>query len=351
MSLTDREYKTSLLDKIGTGLALDAYVVGATFLKEGVLAAALGDGRVAFMGNELGSSPHFVRVHDGPCLSSSIDLCRERVLTGGDDGLLVSTNPSGKTDLIADNKGSWVEPIAVSLASGLRAAAFGKRVRVFAQDGSEVGAFDHPNTVGGLAFHPKGRRLAAAHYGGASLWWVKAVNQKPKSLSWAGSHLTLTWSPDGKYIVTATQENDLHGWRVSDGADMRMPGYPIKVKSVSWLPKGRHLATSGADPIVCWPFHGKGGPLGKKPIDLGGGFESMVTVVSAHPKQDVIAAGYQDGTTILVEIGRAQSILVKQPGDGAVSALAWSSDGQHLALGTEGGCIGRISLSDWRAPT
>ena len=34
MSLTGREYKTSLLDKIGTGLALDAYVVGATFLKE-----------------------------------------------------------------------------------------------------------------------------------------------------------------------------------------------------------------------------------------------------------------------------------------------------------------------------
>ena len=101
--------------------------------------------------------------------------------------------------------------------------------------------FDHANTVGGLAFDPKGRRIAAAHYGGISLWWAKLSTQEPKRLSWSGSHLNLTWSPDGKYIVTAMQENELHGWRVSDSADMRMSGYPTKVKSMSWLPKGRYL--------------------------------------------------------------------------------------------------------------
>ena len=87
--------------------------------------------------------------------------------------------------------------------------------------GRDVRSSEHGGRPG---VHPKGRRLAAAHYGGASLWSAKAGSQKPKSLAWAGSHLSLTWSPDGKYIVTATQENDLHGWRVSDGADMRMSG-------------------------------------------------------------------------------------------------------------------------------
>ena len=351
MNLTVEKDKTSLLERIGTGRTVEAYVVGAAFLEGGVLAAALGDGRIAFIGGESTDASHFVSVHHGPCLSLSIDLDGKRVLTGGDDGRLVSTDADGETTLIADITGRWVEPIAVSMASGLRAAAFGKTVRLFARDGSEVGTFDHPNTVGGLAFDPKGRRLATAHYGGASLWWAKAGSQKPKSLAWAGSHLSLTWSPDGKYIVTATQENDLHGWRVSDGADMRMSGYPAKVRSMSWLSKGRHLATSGAEPVVCWPFHGKGGPMGKAPLDIGGGLEGLVTVVAAHPKHDVVAAGYQDGTTILVQIDRPHSVLVKRPGEGAVSALAWSADGQHLALGTESGYIGRIGLSDWRAPT
>ena len=351
MSSSAEQGTKSLLDRIGTKRMLHAYVVGVAFLEGGVLAAALGDGRVAFIGSENANAPRFVSVHDGVCLSLAVDLGGERVLTGGDDGRLVSTDTAGETTAISAIDGRWVEPIAVSMASGLRAAGFGKTVCLFARDGSAVGTFVHPNTVGGLAFDPKGRRLATAHYGGASLWWAKAGGQQPKRLAWSGSHLSLTWSPDGKYIVTAMQENELHGWRVSDGADMRMSGYPAKVRSMSWLPKGRFLATSGAEPVVCWPFHGKGGPMGKAPLDLGWGVDGVVTVVAAHPRHDVVAAGYEDGATILVQIDRPHPVLVKQPGEGAVTALAWSADGQHLALGTESGFIGRVRLSDWRAPT
>ena len=350
MSSAAEQSRTSLLDRIGAGRTLDAYVVGAAFLEEGLLAAALGDGRVAFIDSGSMNPPSFVSVHDGACLSLAVDLEAQRILTGGDDGRLVSTGTDGGTAEIAAIAGRWVEPIAVSRVSGLRAAAFGKTVSLFSRDGRAVGEFDHSNTVGGLAFDPKGRRIAAAHYGGVSLWWAKGGMQKPKRLSWSGSHLDLTWSPDGKYIVTAMQENELHGWRLSDGADMRMAGYPTKVRSMSWLPKGRYLATGGADSIVCWPFRGKGGPMGKAPLDLGSGFESVVTAVAAHPRHDAVAAGYKDGAAILVHVGRTQTVLVKQPGGGAVTALAWSADGQHLALGTESGFVGRISLSDWRAP-
>ena len=343
--------ETSLLDRIGTGRTLDAYVVGAAFLEEGLLAAALGDGRVAFINGDSTNPPSFVSVHEGACLSLAVDSGAQRVLTGGDDARLVSTDTDGETTEIAAMSGRWVEPIAISSASGLCAAAFGKTVSLFAQDGRAVGTFEHANTVGGLAFDPKGRQIATAHYGGSSLWWAKPGTQEPKRLSWSGSHLDVTWSPDGKYIVTAMQENELHGWRVSDSADMRMSGYPAKVKSMSWLPKGRYLATGGADSVVCWPFHGKDGPMGKAPLDLGWGFEGVVTVVAAHPRHDVVAAGYEDGATILVQIDRDRPVLVKQPGKGAVTALAWSADGQHLALGTESGFVGRICLSDWQTPS
>ena len=337
--------KTTLLDRIGTGRTLDAYVVGVAFLEEGRLAVALGDGRVAFIDRESANPPSFVSVHDGACLSLAVDLQEQRVLTGGDDGRLASTGADGETTEIASIAGRWVEPIVVSRASGLCAAAFGKTVSLFARDGSAVGRFDHANTVGGLAFDPKGRRVAAAHYGGVSLWWARPSIQKPKRLGWSGSHLGLTWSPDGKYIVTAMQENELHGWRLSDSVDMQMAGYPAKVKSMSWLPKGRYLATGGADSIICWPFHGKGGPMGKAPVDLGRGSNSVVTVVAAHPRHGVVAAGYKDGTAILAQIDGGHPVPVKRSGKGAVTALAWSADGQHLALGTEDGFVGQISLS------
>ena len=91
--------------------------------------------------------------------------------------------------------------------------------------------------------------------------------------------------------------------------------------------------------------------MGNAPLDLGWGFEGVVTVVAAHPRHDVVAAGYKDGTAILVQIDRTHPVLVKRPGKGAVTALAWSADGQHLALGTESGFVGRIGLSDWRTPS
>ena len=116
-----------------------------------------------------------------------------------------------------------------------------------------------PSTVRGIAFTPKGYRLAFAYYGGASLWFPN-TESPPEAFDWKGSHLDVTVSPDGRFLVTSMQENALHGWRIADKAHMRMSGYPSKVRSWSWSPDGFWLATSGADSCVIWPFKEKDGP-------------------------------------------------------------------------------------------
>lgn len=42
---------------------------------------------------------------------------------------------------------------------------------------------DHSSTVSGLAFNPKGKRLAVAHYGGVTLWWTATLGQTPNRLA------------------------------------------------------------------------------------------------------------------------------------------------------------------------
>ncbi|MCE2392447.1 MAG: WD40 repeat domain-containing protein, partial [Proteobacteria bacterium] len=70
------------------------------------------------------------------------------------------------------------------------------------------------------------------------------------------------------------------------------------------------------------------------------------------PQQSDVDRSFPIAVADLVAmIDRAHTVLVKRPGKGAVTALAWSADGQHLALGTESGFVGRISLSDWRIPS
>jgi WD40 repeat protein len=195
-----------------------------------------------------------------------------------------------------------------------------------------------------LAFLPKGFRLAVAHYNGATLWFPNAPKADPEKLEWKGSHLGVTVSPDGRFLVTTMQEPMLHGWRLVDRQHMRMSGYAARVTSVGWTTGGRWLATSGSTQIILWPFHTKDGPMGKQPKLLAPS-EHRIDTVACHPKQDIVAAGYADGMVLLVRVEDGAEILAKRPGDAPVTALAWSADGTLLAFGTENGEAGILDLA------
>ncbi|MGY4301549.1 WD40 repeat protein [Bradyrhizobium sp. i1.4.4] len=156
---------------------------------------------------------------------------------------------------------------------------------------TEEKSLEVPSTVGGLAFAPKGLRLAIAHYNGATLWFPN-MEGSAEFLPWAGSHLGVTFSPDNKFLVTTMHEAALHGWRLADNRHMRMTGYPGRVRSMSWSAGGKGLATSGADTVIIWPFGSKDGPMGKEPAMLAP-LQARVSVVACHPKNDILAAGLQ----------------------------------------------------------
>jgi WD40 repeat protein len=261
------------------------------------------------------------------------------LLTGGDDGRVVAVRADGSAEDIADEKGRWID--AVALRGKACAWSAGKQVRARDESGA-VMSWSAPTTARGLAFQPKGFRLAATHYNGATLWFPK-VEGAPQTLEWKGAHLDVTFSPDGRFLVTSMQENALHGWRIQDSRNMRMTGYPGKTRSISWSHDGQWLATSGADAAVVWPFKEKDGPMGKAPRECGVR-QARVTQVAFHPKALVLAIGYADGLVLLVRLGDAAEILVRLPGDGAVSALGWNATGSQLLFGLESGAAGLLSL-------
>ena len=186
-------------------------------------------------------------------------------------------------------------------------------------------------------------RLAVAHYNGVTLWFPNMV-ATAEVLEWAGSHLAVTFSPDNKFLVTAMHEPALHGWRLADHRHMRMTGYPGRVRSMSWSAGGKALATSGADAVIMWPFASKDGPMGKEPAMLAP-LQARVSMVACHPKQDILAAGYSDGTILMVRLGDGAEILVRRRnGDAPVAALAWNAKGTLLAFAAEDGDAGLLEL-------
>jgi WD40 repeat protein len=173
--------------------------------------------------------------------------------------------------------------------------------------------------------------------------WFPNMAAKPEYLEWAGSHLGVVFSPDNKFLVTTMHEPALHGWRLADNRHMRMTGYPGRVRSMSWSAGGKSLATSGADAVIMWPFASKDGPMGKEPAMLAP-LQARVSMVACHPKQDILAAGYSDGTVLMVRLNDGAEILVRRNGSAPVSALAWNSLGTLLAFAAEDGDAGLLAL-------
>ncbi|MCI0756841.1 WD40 repeat domain-containing protein [Teichococcus vastitatis] len=331
-----------LLSSRGRSEELGAWVMAVAFGRDGHgCAFSLGDGTLRLASTE--DEWRRVEAHDGAALSLVPDA-ENGFLSGGDDGRFLRVTAAGEISELADfGTMKWVEHLA-SHPSGLRAASVGKVVHLFGRDGAKLKALVHPSTVGGVAFDAKGKRVAAGHYNGASVWFVNSKEDKPRVLPWKGSHQQVLFSPDGTHVVTTMQENALHGWRLTDQQDMRMSGYPAKVKSFSFTAKGRWLATAGADCVVLWPFFA-GGPMGKPPVELAGGDSIVCTQVACHPQHEVVAAGFQDGLVLMAEIGSGKIVPVAAPGRGAVSALAWNPSGTRLAFGTETGFAGVVDLS------
>jgi WD40 repeat protein len=178
-----------------------------------------------------------------------------------------------------------------------------------------------------------------------SLWYAKIEDQKPQVLKWAGSHIAAVFSPDGKFLVSSMQESQLHGWRLSDAKDMRMGGYPAKIKSVAFFDKGNLMVTTaGANGAVIWPFAGANGPMGKEAAEIGFSRDSMVVRVAGVETLPVCLAGQDNGKIWAAHMRSGRIETLKAEKGAAISALSVSPDGTRLAWGDEDGEAGILAI-------
>ena len=321
----------TLTDRV-TALAFDSHVLEAGWLGTEP-AFVLADGRVV-----IGRTHPPVRPHrDG-----ILEAVREgaRLVTGGDDGSVAAILGPERSEILHPANGSWIDALATG-PDGSVAWSSGRKVTFRDGTGREK-TLEAPSSARGLAFAPKGLRLAIAHIDGVTLWFPN-LDGEPERLEWKGPHFRVTFSPDGRFVVSAMQENQLHGWRLADKGHMRMSGYPGKTRDFSWSADGLWLATSGAEAAIVWPF-AKDGPTGKAPRECGIR-PARVTKVAFHPKASVLAIGYADGWVLLVRFTDASELLVRAGGDGSpITALGWDRDGKRLAFGAESGSAGLLEL-------
>lgn len=318
-----------------------AWVTAAQGFDETIVTAH-GDGTLRIFKAE--QPPKTVQAHAGPILAMVEDIDRASVLTGGDDGELVQTGPNGEKCSIAGFGNKWVDCVAASAALGWRAASQGCVLHLFDERSNAVAELDHESSIQALAFEPEGNRLAVAHYSGVTIWEPHGQEWLADRWTCPGLHIGLSWSPHGRHLVSAIQENTVHSWRLADGTESDMAGFGAKPRSLAWFGEPPLIASAGLDEVVCWRLRAQGQPTADPPFGIAFAGGPLVTSVLAVPNSNYIIAGFEDGAVLLSEVipeatPKAKSHIVRGSTGFEVTALAVTHQTGHILIGDERGAV------------
>jgi WD40 repeat protein len=316
---------------------------------DGAAAIAFGDGSLALVDlagleTDPAAATRSLALHRVAC-TALVPLGRG-VVSAGQDGRVVVLDSAAAEDgrQIWSADGAWIEALAVHKSESLIAIAVGTGIHVLKPDGTLLSSADFGSTVTSLCFDREGKRLAASHYGGVSVI-ATDTGSVDLRLAWKGAHIGLTWSRDDRFIVTATQEKELHIWDLATMEDFRIGGYPRKIHRMDWLADGLMMVCSGADAVTAWPFNA-GSPAGRVPVEIGFAFGATVTAVAANPVRPLVAGGFSSGNLLVGATRKGEAIVAAKRSGKPVTALGWAEAGDLLVAGDAGGTVAVCRLPD-----
>ncbi len=267
-------------------------------------------------------------------------------VTAGQDGRILALEPStpsqaGETNWISDElfdtEGQWIEALATHTKRGYIAFAYADTLVVLDREGKIISRTKLEHTITDIAFDAAGNRVGASHYNGVSLVQVEGGGE-PSQLYWKGAHVAITLSPDDRYVVTSTQNREVHAWDLVTLQDFRMGGYPKKVRSFDWIAGEEMLACSGADVVTAWSFAGAG-PGRKPPLEIGFAFGETVTAIASHPLRAYVACGFSAGNIQVGATGKGEALVAQASSGSPVTGLAWSRKAEFLVAVDRSGYV------------
>ncbi len=229
---------------------------------------------------------------------------------------------------------------ALSALPGKRGllVARGRAVEVISpEDAGCFGAVELDHDVVRIAPAPGGAR--AACWGPGRVTILDMAGPCPVvSIATGGAAACLEWSADGRWLVGGCRDKALLVVDTEAATADRIVDFPGPVASVRFSGAAGAMLASGAFRVVGWrmpdlPFGAHEGT----PVETGRPGLTLVERIAPHPLRDLCAAGYANGLVTLCQIGRREEMMLREGGGAPVTALEWSPDGTHLAIGTAGG--------------
>ncbi len=191
-----------------------------------------------------------------------------------------------------------------------------------------VAAMRREDSVLSVAFSPDGKYLATASPDNTAWVWEAIMGKQAGQTSsdywwWAVEGEYLTFSPDGKYLATISA-GTARVWEVTSGEQIARMNREDWVHAVAFSPDGKYLATVSSDKTIQL----LGATSGKEVARMN--HENDVRFVAFGPDGKYLATASSDQTARVWEATTGEQIA-RMNHDDAVQSVAFSPDGKYLA--------------------
>ncbi len=186
----------------------------------------------------------------------------------------------------------------------------------------------HTNLVTGVAWSPDGKRIASASQDETVQVWDATTGGHVLTYRGHTSIVTaVAWSPDGVHIASASQDGAVQLWNATSGAYMfTYRGHTGTVTALAWSPDGTRIASSSWDKTVqVWDA------ITGKRLLIYRGHTSIVTAVAWSPDGTQIASASADHTVQVWDATTGNHVYTYHGHAGPVNAVAWSPDSKRIA--------------------
>jgi WD40 repeat protein/Flp pilus assembly protein TadD len=195
---------------------------------------------------------------------------------------------------------------------------------------------NHAGMVNGIAFSPNGRYIATASADAtAKLWDATSGSDLVTFYGHTDEVSSVAFSPDGKRIATGGDDGTARVWDAESGKALRtLSGHLDSIKAVVFSPDGRRIATASTDGTArVWD-----GQTGRELSVLAGHFDE-VTDIAFDPCGVYLATTSADRQVKVWYVSSGYEALTLYGHGAAVQTIAFNPRGTRAASGDSRGWI------------
>ncbi len=196
----------------------------------------------------------------------------------------------------------------------------------------------HSNSINAVTFSPDGRTILTGSWDNTAKVWDAASGQELHSLrSHSSPILSVGFSPDAQRIATGSADNTARVWDADSGKELfALRGHGAAINSVAFSPDGDRIVTASGD----WM---PGAEHTARMWDVTRSRETLTLMnhgeairsVAFSPDGVRIVTGSADKTAKVWDVASGTNLLTLTGHSNAVLSAAFSPDGRRIVTGSQ----------------